>query len=128
MGKEGMINNVKIIKDIGGGAGDEAIRVVNTMNQLPDRWMPGRVDGKNVSVMYTLPFQFKLQNDQKSSEPTLNQSSELLPTKEIFNVVEEAPRFPGCEAESTEDAKLNVPQKRCCNTCIPMSNILWKQK
>lgn len=112
VGKEGMINNVKIIKDIGGGAGDEAIRVVNTMNQLPDRWMPGRVDGKNVSVMYTLPFQFKLQNDQKSSEPTLNQSSELLPTKEIFNVVEEAPRFPGCEAESTEDAKIKCATEK----------------
>ena len=56
--KDGSISAVKTIRDgVGGGAGDEASRVVKKM----PKWKPGRQNGKSVRVQYTLPVQFKLE-------------------------------------------------------------------
>lgn len=52
----GNILNAKVLHDIGGGCGAEAMRVVNEM----DGWIPGRQNGKKVSVLYRLPVMFKL--------------------------------------------------------------------
>jgi protein TonB len=54
--KDGSISNVKAIRDIGGGCGAEAIRVVHLM---PD-WIPGRQQGLPVRVQYNLPIRFQL--------------------------------------------------------------------
>ncbi len=53
---DGSIKEVKILKDIGGGCGKEAARIVSIM----PRWVPGEADGKPVRVRFTLPFRFKL--------------------------------------------------------------------
>jgi len=53
----GRVSNVKIVKDIGAGCGDEAIRAVN---QMPG-WKPGKQNGKNVRLKYTLPIKFSLE-------------------------------------------------------------------
>lgn len=55
--KDGRITNAKVIKDIGGGCGDEALRVVNKM----PRWKPGKQKGKPVRVQFSLPFVFNLE-------------------------------------------------------------------
>lgn len=55
--KDGRITNAKVTKDIGGGCGDEALRVVNKM----PRWKPGKQKGKPVRVQFSLPFLFKLE-------------------------------------------------------------------
>jgi len=55
--KDGSVTNATILKDIGYGCGDEAVRVVET---LPN-WAPGKQGGKNVRVRYRLPVKFKLQ-------------------------------------------------------------------
>lgn len=57
---DGTITNIKTLRDIGGGCGDEAVRLVAGMNELPERWTPGKQRGKAVRVMYTLPIRFKL--------------------------------------------------------------------
>lgn len=54
--KDGSITHAKILHDIGGGCGQEAIRVVNSM----PRWKPGKQRGKPVRVQFNLPVQFKL--------------------------------------------------------------------
>jgi TonB family protein len=59
----GTLSNIKLLKDIGGGCGDEAIRIVNLMNQMGVRWIPGRNQGKIVRSYFTLPVSFKLQED-----------------------------------------------------------------
>jgi protein TonB len=57
--KNGKITAARIIKDpVGGGAGQEALRVVNEM----PNWKPGRQNGKPVRVAFTLPVTFKLQD------------------------------------------------------------------
>ena len=54
---DGSVSNVKIMRGIGGGCDEEAMRVVKAM----PKWKPGKQRGKAVRVSYTLPVMFKLQ-------------------------------------------------------------------
>ena len=55
--KDGSVNEVKIVRGIGGGCDEEAVRVVKAM----PKWKPGTDKGKAVRVNYMLPITFKLQ-------------------------------------------------------------------
>lgn len=55
--KNGSISNVKVLRGIGGGCDEEAIRVVNSM----PKWNPGKQRGKPVRVSFNLPIKFTLQ-------------------------------------------------------------------
>ncbi len=55
--KDGSIANPRVLKDIGGGCGQEAIRVVKSM----PKWTPGKQRGKAVRVQFNLPVSFNLQ-------------------------------------------------------------------
>jgi protein TonB len=55
--KDGTIANAKILRDIGGGCGAEALRVVNSM----PKWTPGKQRGQAVRVQFNLPVSFDLQ-------------------------------------------------------------------
>jgi protein TonB len=55
--EKGGISDIQILRDIGGGCGAEAVRVVKAM----PKWTPGRQRGKAVKVYFTLPVRFKLQ-------------------------------------------------------------------
>jgi protein TonB len=57
---DGSIGDTKLVRDIGGGCGEEAVRVVNTMNAMEEKWIPGKQRGKPVSVIFTLPVKYKL--------------------------------------------------------------------
>ena len=54
---DGSVSNVKVLRGIGGGCDEEAMRVVKS---LP-KWKPGKQRGKAVRVSYMLPVNFKLQ-------------------------------------------------------------------
>lgn len=58
--RDGRVRDAEILKDIGGGCGAEALRVVNTLQ----RWSPGEQNGRLVNVRYVLPIRFKLKDDQ----------------------------------------------------------------
>jgi TonB-dependent SusC/RagA subfamily outer membrane receptor len=58
--KKGIITDIKLIKDIGSGCGEELIRVIKSMNQMKERWIPARQNGKIVNVKYTLPVKFAI--------------------------------------------------------------------
>ena len=55
---DGSVSNVKVLRGIGGGCDEEAMRVVKGM----PKWAPGKQRGKAVRVSYTLPVVFKLQS------------------------------------------------------------------
>lgn len=55
--RDGSIANPRVLKDIGGGCGAEAIRVVKSM----PKWKPGKQRGKAVRVQFNLPVSFNLQ-------------------------------------------------------------------
>ena len=54
--EDGSIDGVKVLRGIGGGCDEEAMRVVKSM----PKWKPGKQRGKNVRVQYNLPIRFTL--------------------------------------------------------------------
>ena len=54
---DGSVSNVKLLRGIGGGCDEEAMRVVKSM----PKWKPGKQRGKAVRVSYQIPVFFKLQ-------------------------------------------------------------------
>ena len=58
--KDGSITNIQVIRDAGAGLGDEAVRVVEKMQNLPQKWIPGKQGNESVRVQFNLPIRFKL--------------------------------------------------------------------
>jgi protein TonB len=54
---KGKVINSKILRGIGSGCDEEALRVVKKMPV----WKPGKQNGKSVNVQYNLPIKFILQ-------------------------------------------------------------------
>lgn len=55
--RDGSITDVRVLRGIGGGCDEEAVRVVSGM----PGWTPGKQRGKPVRVQYNLPVRFTLQ-------------------------------------------------------------------
>jgi len=55
--KDGTISKAEIVKGLGGGLNDEALRVVKKM----PKWKPGKHNGRAVPVTFNLPIKFQLQ-------------------------------------------------------------------
>jgi protein TonB len=53
---KGKINDVRILRGIGGGCDEEAVRVIRMMPS----WNPGKQAGKAVKVQFTMPIKFTL--------------------------------------------------------------------
>jgi hypothetical protein len=53
----GTIENIKIVKDIGEGCGEAVNDVLTSMNNMPQKWNPGKQNNKLVKVLYT-PVKF----------------------------------------------------------------------
>jgi TonB family protein len=81
--KTGAISNARILRGIGSGCDEEAVRVVKAM---PD-WIPGKQDGKDVPVMFQIPVKFQLSQTTAVVEER-NEEKPLL-------VVEQNPVFVG---------------------------------
>ena len=58
--KDGTISDVRVLRDIGGGCGQEAKRVVEMM----PKWNPGKQSGKLVRTSFNLPVNFVLPEDR----------------------------------------------------------------
>ena len=58
--KDGSVSNVKVLRGIGGGCDEEAVRVISA---LP-KWKPGKMNGEPVRVSYQIPINFKLIENQ----------------------------------------------------------------
>jgi TonB family protein len=93
--KYGKISNVKILRGIGGGCDEEAVRVVKIM---PD-WIPGINDGKEVPVMFQIPVKFQLVKPNPTVQ--LNPDNEEIKPMVDKNgnktnmEMEQKPEFPG---------------------------------
>ena len=55
--RDGRITDIQILRGIGAGCDEEAIRVINRMSY----WNPGTQGGKSVRVQYKMPIKFTLQ-------------------------------------------------------------------
>lgn len=54
--QDGSIDNVKVLRGIGGGCDEEALRVIKNM----PKWTPGKQRGRAVRVQYNIPIRFIL--------------------------------------------------------------------
>ena len=62
--KDGSVSNAEVMKSVGGGCDEEALRVVKAM----PKWTPGKIKGEPVRVSYVLPIFFKLTETQPNKE------------------------------------------------------------
>lgn len=58
--KDGSIEQLNIVRDIGGGCGDEVLRVLRLMQDRNITWIPGKQREKPVRVQFLLPVKFIL--------------------------------------------------------------------
>ena len=110
--KDGSVSTVKVLRGIGGGCDEEAVRVVSSM----PKWKPGIKDGKPVRVSYMMPLNFKLTEGQpaKPAQKADANKPDMKPDKDgVYQIVEEMPRFPGDEKALMEYLKSNLqmPEK-----------------
>ena len=56
---DGSIGNIEVLKGLGFGCDQEALRVINLM----PKWKPGYQNGEKVNVYFTMPVVFKLDKD-----------------------------------------------------------------
>jgi len=99
--QNGNLEDLELVRSVGDGLGEEAIRIVKSM----PKWVPGKLDGKDVAVQLTLPFMYKLDSeDKKASSKEQSNADET-----VYKVVEEMPRFSGCE-----DAEMSLIEKDKC--------------
>jgi TonB family protein len=85
---KGGISEIKVLKPLGSGADEEATRVVSGM----PNWKPGKHEGKDVNVQYTLPIRFTLKKTEKNDFTTIQEGNST-----VFTFVEQQPQFPGGE-------------------------------
>ncbi len=127
--KEGKIASPELLRTLDPECDAEAMRVVKMMPQFT----PGKQNGKNVNVYFTLPVRYKLTGDTPTEDklemipppappaaPKAPNAPKNIPPPpppappvpsdcDMFAVVDEMPRFPGCEHLSDDRAA----QKEC---------------
>ena len=95
--KDGTLSQIEAISQLGGGCEKEAERVFELMNTQHKLWKPGKnKKGQKVRVRLNKTISFY----PKGKEST-----------EIFKIVEQMPRFPGCEEVDGNNWK----KKNCSN-------------
>jgi TonB family protein len=113
--KKGEIISPKIIRGLGDGLDEEVIRVVREMPE----WIPGKQNGKKVSVSYNLPVKFKIEGnapvekeDTEAKIHVIGHKASKTEDKEIFSEVDQMPFFPGCaDIDDLEERKTCATQK-----------------
>ena len=58
--EKGVLSDFLVLKGIGSGCDEEAVRVISSMNTA-HRWTPAKTNGQPVKAMFTLPIKFVLQ-------------------------------------------------------------------
>ncbi|HSI90347.1 MAG TPA: energy transducer TonB, partial [Adhaeribacter sp.] len=54
--RKGEISDIQVMKPLGGGLSEEAVRVIKGM----PKWTPGKQNGREVNVRYNLPVRFTI--------------------------------------------------------------------
>ena len=105
--KDGSVNEVKVVRGIGGGCDEEAARVIKGM----PKWEPGMQKGKPVRVNYMMPINFKL-SDTQPKQPVKKSSVskvDMKPDKNgVYQIVEEMPQYTGGEAAMMDFVAKNI--------------------
>jgi len=88
--KTGIVTNAKVLRGVDPSLDKEAMRVIESM----PNWNPGKQNGDNVRVSYTIPIEFKLQQSKISTEKLKGANNQ---SDQPYTVVEQMPTFIGGE-------------------------------
>jgi TonB family protein len=79
---DGSISNIEVLKDNtpGGGLKEAALKAIHAMNEMPEKWNPGRQSGEAVRVRVVVPVKIKLMDEEDFSQ------EELAPEEPSFSV------------------------------------------
>ena len=104
--KDGSVNEVKVLRGIGGGCDEEAVRVIKSM----PKWEPGKMKGKPVRVSYQIPFNFKLDNapTTPARQSEVGRANMKPDENGVYQIVEEMPHYPGGETAMMEYVAQNI--------------------
>lgn len=86
----GDISNIRIVREIGGGCGKEAVRIVKLM----PKWIPGKVNNRPVNSSYLLPIFFDI---SKHGIPMLEGKVPLPPDDTTVIKIKPDPLPDSCE-------------------------------
>ncbi|WP_254413169.1 TonB family protein [Dyadobacter diqingensis] len=109
----GNIRQPKVVKEIGYGIDEEAIRVVLNM----PRWEPARQNGKAVSMEYTLSIHFKIEKDKGKRQGYNYNKAEMdkaieLKKKGSIASMKEVGKFFSNQTDFSEEDKPKLTQPR----------------
>ena len=93
--KNGMVGEVKPLKDPGMGLGTEATRVINLLKTKKIKWPPAENEGKKVPFRYTVPISFNL--NLPEGVKSVSSEKESKPASDILDIAEVMPRYAGCD-------------------------------
>jgi len=119
--KDGTVSNAEIKREIGGGCGEEALRVV----QLMPRWIPGKQKGEVVRVQFNLPVRYKLQTGSDQKEVTADHSIIYdSDKKELKTSVDGVPMVFGMKDDKAENKPLVfVNGERLLNAGMDLNDV-----
>lgn len=85
--KTGCLSSFTLVRDIGGGTGDESLRLVSLMEMENIKWTPGLQRDELVRVYFNLPIKFRINDetiisDEIVEEEDCNPLNELILSKE----------------------------------------------
>lgn len=63
--KDGSVTDAELVRDIGYGCGEEALRIVNLMSEQGIRWVTCGCRGRPTRVRFTIPVKFRLSENLK---------------------------------------------------------------
>ena len=110
VGKDGSINDARVVKSVDPLLDAEALRVINAM----PNWTPGTQSGKAVNVKYTVPISFRLDGGKPKEVTQVSGSStavELDASNPKFKEV--VSRLPGAKIDKDGNVTVNgKPVKR----------------
>ncbi|RYF79550.1 MAG: energy transducer TonB [Chitinophagaceae bacterium] len=75
--KQGKLKDAKVVKGIGGGCDQEAVRVVNMLSG----WKPAKQNGKEVNYNYIIPIKFKLTDPEPDQQNEPVEKKDAMPQK-----------------------------------------------
>jgi TonB family protein len=88
--KDGSVSDIKVLRGVGAGCDEEAVRVIKAM----PKWTAGKQNGKTVRTQFSVPVQFALEKKAAAVKVRQADLSTGL-TETIFTAVEQQPGFPG---------------------------------
>ena len=90
--KSGCISDIEIVRDIGAGCGDEAVRVCHLMNQEGIQWISAEQSGRKVRQQLNVQIRFDIKNPYPIEGDTIIQDTLdclEIATTQISNIEQE---------------------------------------